>query len=92
MIDSIAKKILLAAGESARADFLRNIARCRENHHYLSYGQFTEGAGVFAFPLTVSGQPLAIGVGGPVERVHANRARIIDQFNECQASLGLNAH
>ena len=92
LIDSIAKKILIVGGEQASASFMKNIAFCREHGYYMSHGQFTDGAGVISFPLAVERQPISIGVGGPVERIHTNRSQIIDQFNECQASLGLNAH
>jgi len=92
LVDSIAKKIRLASGEPASRSFMKNIGFCRRNAYYLSHGQFTDGAGVIAFPLTVERQPISIGVGGPVERIHTNKVQIIDRFNECQASLGLNAH
>src|SRR5690606_24844280 len=46
LIESIAKNIRLSQSKKVSDQFVENVARCREQHYYLSRGQFTDGAGV----------------------------------------------
>lgn len=61
------------------ATTMRAVEWAREHGYYESANLATQGAGVIATLLAtpIRGQRLSIGVGGPVDRLHARRAELV---------------
>jgi DNA-binding IclR family transcriptional regulator len=59
------------------ASFLETIALVRAQGYAETRGNMTPGAAVIAVAITAFGHDMAIGVGGPIERIDASRPSIL---------------
>lgn len=65
-------------------DLLRELAEVRERGYAETSGLVTDGIGVLAMPMQpLHGQsPIAVAVGGPIEKIQEKKIRILEELNK----------
>lgn len=93
-IDLLVRRINIASGPGERvelAELMDDIAAIRHRRHVFSRHLFTDGVGVIAVlaPAAPHGRRLALGIGGPVERLER---RYDEHLEALRAATGALVH